>query len=806
MRATIPLVTGRGLDRESGLAGADPQYPIDARNVYNRGGKTSIRPGLSGTPYPALPWGTDLLLTIPVKATGDQLYAVYDRISREIRIFRLDVANFVMQPLSDPANGLWGTLSSVTPWPVISADEANGLVFFAHAEETIEFRLATIYYTPNAADPELPGNLTTLMADLDGDDVEGPVKFFGVVAYLSYMGGWGFGSETDEDRGDVLRLSAPAEPTVWLASNYALAGARKDPILQCIPAENVLAIGKKFSAYRLTGTSSLDFSCDLLDAKYGIISARCAINTGGSEGASITFWYSTDGPRRVTAGGTFPVSQPLELISPLPDDLPTLGPARECFVAFDTDRKIVEWLRPNIVPVQVRTTSFMLSLWNPDDMRWTFGIREQCLTCAGEFLESAVELPPPTGYASEVTGTDVAIAPDPQFRRVSVEWDNNDAAGDERVQIFARLAAGVWSLIRTVAIVTTSPQSVNIDTFLPLRSYEIAIRYVRGSDPGAGYEGNDPSLWTAPTAEGAMDEFDTSSAAITWGNTTFTPPSGPLTLRWVSEQVGATYLLEKDVGAGFVTVAEDLTDFSYIYAVPAEELGTEVTFKVTAKRGVIEGPDSGDLVRFMGFVVGATAWVSAVWSPGAGTAALAWSAADEATEYLLEKNPGAGWVTVGLVAATSYVYTPAAAELGTTVNFRLTPKNGAYSGPVSASQPVEFTAVLEVPTITAITATKTGPGVGGISVTGTYTLPGADNAQLLGVFADGNNPPGFRFNSQADPLSWGDANPAGPGVTVYYMLKRGRWVGAVAVYGNPSAVWKIVMPPSGGGVTHGVPA
>lgn len=808
MRATIPLVTGRGLDRASGLVAVSPEFPIDARNVYARDGKSSIRPGLSGTPYPPLPWGTDLLRSIPVKASGDQLFCVYDRITREIRIFRLDPINFVMQPLNSPANGIWGTLSNVTPFPVVLCDEANGRVFFAHAEDRVVFRLPTIYYTPNFEDPDLPGTLTTLTADLDGDGVEEPVKFRGVVAYLAYMCGWGWGSEAedDQDRGDILRLSSPAEPTVFLASNYAIAGAAKDPILQCLPAENILAIGKGFSSYKLTGTSALDFAVSVLDAKYGIISARAGINVGGSDGASITFWYSTDGPRRVTATGTFPISQSLELISPLPPDMPAFGPDRETHVGYDTERYIVIWFRPNIVPVQVRTSALLLSLWDPEDMRWTFGIYEQCIVCADEFLESDdVELPPPTGFASDVGAEDVAIAADPQFRRVTISWENNEAAGDERVQLFMRPVGGDWSLARTVAI-GNSPQAVNIDAFLPLTQYDVAIRYVRGSTPGVGYEGSDPDLWTAPTAAGAMVNFDTSSAPVSWQNSTFTPPSGPLTLRWTSQQVGAVYVLEKDVGAGFVVVAADLAVFSYEYAVPAEELGTTVTFKVTAKRGPIVGPDTGDLERFMGFVVGGTAWVSAVWNATTSIAKLVWAEASEATEYLLEKNPGAGWVTVGLVAGLTYDYSPAAVELDTTVNFRLTPKNGTYSGPVSASQPVTFTSVLETPSILSLTATKAGPGPGGISVTGTYSLPGADNAQLLGVFADGVNPPAFRFNSQAAPLSWGDANPAGPGTLVYYQIKRGRWVGAVATYGPPSEVWKILMPPPGGGMTNGEPA
>lgn len=769
MISSIPLATGRGLDRSTGLAAVSPEYPVDARNIYARDEKASIRPGLSGTPWPALPWGTDLIATVPIKATGDQLFCVYDRTSRQLRIFRLDPVAFLMQPLNSPANGIWGTLSSVTPFPVVTAAEANGLVFFAHDEATMAFRLATIYYSPNFTAPDVVGTLTTLTADLDGDGVQAPVYFRGVYAYLAYMNGWGFGTEAEDadDRGDILRQSKPGEPTEFLGGNYVIAGAQKDPILNCVATEDILAIGKENESYRLTGTSALDFKCDLLDGKYGVVSSRCATNVGG-----IAYWWAKDGARRVLRGGTEPIAQPLELISPLPDDFPTRGPARECFVVFDRDRYLLEWLFPNIVPVQVRTPSFILSLWNPADPRWTFGIREQCLTCAGEmFVSDTLELPPPDGYASDVTAEDSTIAPDARYRRVAISWLNNSAAGDERVQIFAKPAGGAWSLFASVGV-GDAEQSANVDIFLPLREYEIALRYVRGAEPGPGYEGEDPDDWTAPTAAGAMATFETSSAPVAWAGSSFVPPSGPLTLQWASAQVGATYMLEKDTGGGFELVAEDIEDFSYVYTVPAEELETTVTFKVTAKRGTITGPNTGNLDRFMGFVVGGTNWISAVWDPEVNPyVPLVWSPASEATEYLLEKttNGGGSWSSVATVAATTYNYTPAGAEVNQTVGFRLTPKNGVYSGPVSLTQNVTFTVVAPV-MVSCVWA--------GNIMTATWDdpvpLPTSHYWRFIRTGGSGPGGTAFFNTNSPDAQNLGTPKPAGwTGIALY-----------VAVYGD----------------------
>lgn len=697
-RVKMPLAIGRGLDRATGLAATQPQYPLDARNVFARDAKMSLRAGLAGTPYDDLTWGTDILAIAPIKATGDELFCVYDRVSRELRIFRLIVATGEIQ---EPT-AIWGTLSPDAAFPVVTAAECDGKVLFAHDEGAFVLRLATVFYTPNAADPTSVGTLSTLMADLDGDGVEAPVRFRGVIAYLEYVVGWGYGSEEigEEDRGDIARLSNPAEPTVFLPANYVLVGARADPIRGAVPTENVLALGKENESYRLIGTSPLDFGIEPLDPRYGVVSARCAVNIGG-----IGYWWSQDGARKVLAAGTVPIAQPLELISPLPDDLPDLGPSRECFVVYDRRRYLVEWLFPNLTRAAVRTTGFALSLWEPSDPRWTFMVHEQALACAGELLLSDdVEAPPPTGYADNLAANDVDIASDPRFRSVLLSWDNNDFDGNEIVQVFAKPAGGSWSLVVSLAIGGSSQQTT-LDALLPLTEYEIAIRYTRGVQVTPGYAGDNPDAWTAPTADDSKVIFETSSAAVTWVSDVFTTPSGPVTITWASDQLNVPYLIEKDPGGGFVEVASDVFANQYVYAVPGGELGLTIPFRVTAKRGAIVGPNTGSNDVEMFLTVGQPAWVSAVWTVASGVAALDWTDASGATSYLLEKstNGGASWTPVATIAPSNYNYAPLDAELNTTVKFRVTGKNGALSGPVSATQDVTFTIALDPPVVSGVT-------------------------------------------------------------------------------------------------------
>lgn len=406
MRAEMPLVLGRGLDRETGIAGVQPQYPDDARNVYAKSGKMALAPGMQATGFPALPWGTHVLDIATVKATLEVLYVVFDSDSLEIRVFRLNQETGVLSPLTTPADGLWGTLNIDADFPVVQHAEADGLMFFAHAEDDIAFRLNTVYYEPDPSSVVLVGTLNDLLADLDGDDVEALVYFSGVYAYLEYMWGWGYGSEEvgNEDRGDVIRFAKPGQPLVWLPGNYLLAGVRKDPIIDVISTDDILAVMKGDEMYRLTGTSPADFGIFLMDAEYGTIAARVSWNTGGR-----AYTWSNDGGRRVTRDGTIPFAQPLDLTSPLPETFPALGPPRLAFAAYDQTRYLLYFVFPDIEAGSVPVPAFLLSLENPDDPRWTYREIQQPVTCAGVLItrDTGGSPPAPDGYVSDITAEDI---------------------------------------------------------------------------------------------------------------------------------------------------------------------------------------------------------------------------------------------------------------------------------------------------------------------------------------------------------------------------------------------------------------
>ena len=268
------------------------------------------------------------------------------------------------------------------------------------------------------------------------------------------------------------------------------------------------------------------------------------------------------------------------------------------------------------------------------------------------------------------------------------------------MQLFAKPAGGAWSLALTVPV-AGAEQSITWDLALPLTLYSLALRYVNATTPGAGYESADPDLWTAASAAGAKTTVTTTSATVSNFAGAFVSAALPVPLTWESAQLGVPYLLEKDVGAGYVTVAADLVATSYPYTIPAGELGTTVAFRVTAKRGAVVGP-SATLSVEMAIVIGTPVLAVPSFSAATKRVSLSWTAATSATSYRIEKNPGSGWSTIATVAALTSEYTISSAEANTTLSFRVTGLNGAVVGTASTPQSVACTIVIGTSTLSLV--------------------------------------------------------------------------------------------------------
>lgn len=385
----------------------------------------------------------------------------------------------------------------------------------------------------------------------------------------------------------------------------------------------------------------------------------------------------------------------------------------------------------------------------------------------------------------------MTIASDARYRSVQLSFNNNDATGGEILQLFAKPTGGAWSLARTFPV-GTDEQVTTWEGALPVTDYALAIRYLNAQVPAVGYESQDPDAWTAATAAQSKGTVETSSAAVAWVDGVFLGAAQPVTLRWASAQLGVPYLLEKDAGAGFVTVAADYVGTSYAYTVPPGELDTTVTFRLTARRGAVVGPTAGTLDVLMTVVVGQPVITTHTFSEATAKVSLAWSAATAALQYVVEKNAGAGWVTVGTVAGLSLDYAILPAEANHDVDFRVTGQNGAVSGTPSAAVTVACTMTIGVGSVDALSELPCSLSGLPQRLTGTNTPPsGAVVSNQVECSVDGAVVETVTIGAVA--TTFNTSCFSGSNLVGHTGSARIRGVGSGGVFGLWSAPYTVVL-------------
>jgi len=312
----------------------------------------------------------------------------------------------------------------------------------------------------------------------------------------------------------------------------------------------------------------------------------------------------------------------------------------------------------------------------------------------------------------------MSIAADTRYRNVSVSFLNNDQDGSELVQLLARPSGGNWSVQRTFPVALTGDQEEAWATALPLTLYDVALRYMIGQTAAVGYESSDPDVWTSPHAAGSKGTVTTGCAAATGLDGTYT--GAVLRLTWACAQQNVPFLVEKsaDGVSGWTSVVSDLVATAYDYTPAGGELNTTVYFRVTPKRGSVAGVVGGAVAIYVGIQVGQPTITSATFSDETAKVSLAWSAASSALQYIIEKDTGGGWTTVATVSTLTYDYSILSAEVNTTIDFRVTGKNGSVLGTPSTTASVPCPMVIGVPTLAALVK---GPSGIGPSVTWSVT-------------------------------------------------------------------------------------
>jgi len=359
----------------------------------------------------------------------------------------------------------------------------------------------------------------------------------------------------------------------------------------------------------------------------------------------------------------------------------------------------------------------------------------------------------------------MSLSADPRYRSVHLTWRNYDAAGGETVRWWAKPSGGAWGIVMMMPV-ASDEQAADWDTALPLTAYDIALQFVNGTVATVGYEG-EPDDWTASTAALSKSTVTTTCASVTGLAGTFVDAATPLALSWTCAQTGITFLLEKNLGAGWVTVESGITAQSYQYTIPSAELNTTVDFRVTSQVGAVSGTVSDTLSVYVGVLVGAPTITAATFNPVEGSLSLSWSAADDATAYTIEHSiNGAAYVTYATVTGLSFALGVGSVgpgrrfEPGYTVRWRVTGTNGAYVGTSAVSDLVTLTVVTPAVTMVSLTipASHSGTFCTTTTPTGDWYMTGVELSQNGGGWFSGG---GALAPATDIPINTAHVPPAG---------------------------------------------
>lgn len=487
MGFSIPVRFGRGIDRASGASSADESDFSDLRNVALGEGKAGLRKGMvvrntlslltsgAGT--------TDVLNITALRSVGVGAVISYNATNRKVSLWLASGDGLTILFVAD----LY-TLSASAAFPRIIAEDSYGKLIIAHDEPSFAFRQNTKVYDPALATvSDLTADLNTVTPGAQ------PVKFRGVVRWLNYLVGWGYGTEDDGDRPEIVRISIAADPTNFLPNNYFVAGQRGDAVLRCARSAGGLLVHKETENYIVRGSDRASFGIWPLDEKFGILGSRLSVTVGG-----VNYRWSADGPRSSSGGPSDDLALPLDIGGTLPDPIadPTIG-----------DYAFAEYLpQAREVVFCFGAWAYVLHLKNPNALRWSyrvFGVEPACL---GALLDTGGSILGPTIWPiiGAVNGAYNTFDP-----HLLVSYASSGAVGAERVELWIR-----ESTLATPWILAGERAALAADLFDLLgsglgggiveagKSYYTSLRFKLNSLASAPYASADASTWPAVSRAG----------------------------------------------------------------------------------------------------------------------------------------------------------------------------------------------------------------------------------------------------------------------------------------------------------------
>jgi hypothetical protein len=573
-RLVLPL---GGVDRDSGVYTVGRGATRDLRNVIMRDGTVHLRSGFLGSTV--FPDHMDVLAMEYLPYEDVLITVVANTWSGEVNVFRVRGTGSDVDP---QLIGLWFTYDTEGEPPPITMAETYQRVFMA-AYQLRGDRPPTFVYDPQGRVGS-GGFLGPLEADwAQGDNL---IRFRGVVAYLDYLVGWGFGTNGD-DRPDLVRISLPGEPlrintgrAGFELSHWVAAGARGTPVVACAPAGQGLLILKQHETYPLLGTSPRNFGVGpAVDQRFGCAGPKLTANLNG-----VLYIWTSEGPRATTGGPLEDLALPLDLDGPTPDTLAEVTASG--FATYVPGDRVVLFVFGNWV--------YALDVRRGGPGGWSYWVSGKTLASAG------FGYPPSEGFAfgnPPVAGPyyDDIILTGTNHLDMAVRNEGND--GNELIETWYRVHLSgnsfVQSPLATVPALQGITQTIRLSGLNPDTTYDIAFRYNRSGLFHPDYPTASPESW--PAGSRATLKTGVSAAATAgWSRVSLTEEQ--VLLQWevpAGEHPSTERVIEKhtlmaqeddfnDIPPGdwdfIATVSGGVSQ--YAYEVPPAEAETWVIFRV----------------------------------------------------------------------------------------------------------------------------------------------------------------------------------------------------------------------------------
>jgi len=482
-RKIITLPYGEGLARSEGVMVVAPNSFDDIREFYFYKGRAQVRKGLTESTILIDDVGADILGPVvalaPLRAENAAMGVAHDPASEEIWVNRLAIDG------TTPSNvGLFGLLPATATFdpPIIIMADTDGKQFIAHDEPFFNARIVTQYY-----DSLTFPFLNNLTADLDGNG-DADVFFRGVARHLSYIFGWGFGSDSQKDRPSIVRVSTAGNVTQFLDDAFFDVGQPGEPVMVCRSAGAFFMVFKETETHQIFGYSPDTFGVRPSDTLYGCVSSRLAVSVAGT-----VFFWSVQGPRATNGGESVDLAVPLDLDGPDPATLAAESDVQNAFAEYDPATRVVNFVWGDRI--------YALSLRDPANPKWSYYEPGRTIQCGAQFYDTQATggagAPPADGPefnapAVPTIGSDTMI----------IDWNNIGATGGEIVEIWTRInPAGPWGILKQVETDLSASQQTTIGDppprLVPLTTYDIAIRYRRGGQFNPSSTDPDPTTWPA---------------------------------------------------------------------------------------------------------------------------------------------------------------------------------------------------------------------------------------------------------------------------------------------------------------------